>query len=144
MENRRAKDFPLSTDEEILSRDINELTFERWKSDCKFLQCIELIISQTPLQWNHPSRIRRAVLNAKLNSSELCFSVDFANSVQQGNDVVIQQPFPVGLSASKYSVRLSMILNICFYFIAEDSLLSGGVKNKVAKKVDGLFSGSKK
>ncbi|KAL3993556.1 Protein kinase domain family protein [Acanthocheilonema viteae] len=59
--NRRAKDFSLSVDEEILSRDINELTFERWKNDS-----------------------------------------NFANFVQQGNDVVIQQPFPVGLSEGTF------------------------------------------
>uniref|UniRef100_A0A0R3RVZ9 Protein kinase domain-containing protein n=1 Tax=Elaeophora elaphi TaxID=1147741 RepID=A0A0R3RVZ9_9BILA len=64
VENRRAKDFSLSVDEEILNCNISELSFERWKSDS-----------------------------------------NFANFVQQGNDVVIQQPFPVGLSAIKYSER---------------------------------------
>ncbi|OZC06747.1 kinase domain protein [Onchocerca flexuosa] len=66
MENQRVKNFSLSADEEILNRDISELTFERWKSDN-----------------------------------------NFANSVQQNNDVVIQQPFPVGLSAVKYSTVTS-------------------------------------
>ncbi|VDK83937.1 unnamed protein product [Onchocerca ochengi] len=41
MENRRIKNFSLSVDEEILSRDISELTFERWKSDSKSLRNIE-------------------------------------------------------------------------------------------------------
>ncbi|KAK6102758.1 Protein kinase domain family protein [Brugia pahangi] len=63
VDNRRAKDFSLSVDKGILSRNINELTFERWKSDSNFASFM----------------------------------------LQQGNDVVIQQPFSVGLSASKYS-----------------------------------------
>uniref|UniRef100_A0A1I7W3F2 TKL/LISK/TESK protein kinase n=1 Tax=Loa loa TaxID=7209 RepID=A0A1I7W3F2_LOALO len=66
MENRRVKDFSLSVDEEILNRDMDELTFECWKSNS-----------------------------------------NFANVMQQGNDVIIQQPFPVEISTRKYSTRTS-------------------------------------
>uniref|UniRef100_A0A915PH10 Protein kinase domain-containing protein n=1 Tax=Setaria digitata TaxID=48799 RepID=A0A915PH10_9BILA len=40
-EDRRTKDFSLSVDEEILSHDINELTFERWKSDSNFTNFLQ-------------------------------------------------------------------------------------------------------
>ncbi|KAM3719969.1 Dual specificity testis-specific protein kinase [Dirofilaria immitis] len=76
---QQVKDFSLSVDEEILRRDINELTFERWKSDN-----------------------------------------NFANFVKHGGDVVIQQPFPIGLSTSKYSERT---------FITRTSLHHTGMSN---------------
>lgn len=74
------------------------------------------------------SRIHLAMLNLVLNGLELCFSGNFARFVQQGNGVIIQQPFPVGLCVSKYSVRFSTILNILTYFIAEDLLSVGSRK----------------
>ncbi|CAG9531852.1 unnamed protein product [Cercopithifilaria johnstoni] len=85
--NQRAKDFSLSVDEEILSHDINELTFERWKSD---------------------------------NNS--------ANFVQQSNDVVIQQPFPVELSINKYSKRTFVNRTSLFGARTSNDEFSGGIQ----------------